>query len=343
MVTGLYFRNVYSPGDALDGALRRAQLPMERISEWLFVPEATDEPAELYAGYGFEAIGQDVFGRPRSTGNRVGAISDLAAARAYTIDRERYGPPWFSPRAAEAQAQVHAVSPGQGGDIIELGAGDYPLVTSLDVDKDITLRARGEDIVRLKLTGQANVSAINLHPGGSIRLEKLTLQGSGNQVAFAPRRENMDSPYKLRVTDCVIEDFTHVLEATRGTFAESISLQGTTVRNCANGLLLAADDKGDYNAEMVTITDWLFENVLHFYRGGYDKSTIGGYLRLSGSTGRTKRRTVANAGYHQRLDRREYLSGQPGTPRGHPLGRNEQSPPRQYPTAVRRDPGCSPT
>ena len=52
--------------------------------------------------------------------------------------------------------------------------------------------------------------------------------------------------------------------------------------------MLAADQKGDYNAEMFSISDSSFENidqnVIHFYRGGYDESTIGGVLTLKNNT-----------------------------------------------------------
>jgi poly(beta-D-mannuronate) lyase len=56
-----------------------------------------------------------------------------------------------------------------------------------------------------------------------------------------------------------------------------------------NGIELAAetDDKGDYNAEFVNISGCSFENiqsnVINFYRGGYDESTIGGNLSVQGS------------------------------------------------------------
>jgi poly(beta-D-mannuronate) lyase len=52
--------------------------------------------------------------------------------------------------------------------------------------------------------------------------------------------------------------------------------------------VLAADQKGDYNAEMFSIDDSFFENIdknlIQFYRGGYDESTIGGVLTVLNST-----------------------------------------------------------
>ena len=47
------------------------------------------------------------------------------------------------------------------------------------------------------------------------------------------------------------------------------------------------DDKGDYNAENIYIVNCHFEevkqNVIDYYRGGYDESTVGGNLVVTGS------------------------------------------------------------
>jgi len=46
--------------------------------------------------------------------------------------------------------------------------------------------------------------------------------------------------------------------------------------------------KGDYNTEFLTIENCKFENVkanvIDYYRGGYDESTIGGNLKIQNST-----------------------------------------------------------
>jgi poly(beta-D-mannuronate) lyase len=63
-----------------------------------------------------------------------------------------------------------------------------------------------------------------------------------------------------------------------------------TVENCYNGLLLnkETDDKGDYNVEFLTIKNLHFEKVsnqvIDFYRGGYDVSTIGGVFHLENTS-----------------------------------------------------------
>ena len=81
-----------------------------------------------------------------------------------------------------------------------------------------------------------------------------------------------------------------MLKAYKYSFSEYIKFKETRIRNCKNGLELSGedDDKGDYNAENIYIIDCQFEdveqNVIDYYRGGYDESTIGGNLVITGST-----------------------------------------------------------
>ena len=53
-------------------------------------------------------------------------------------------------------------------------------------------------------------------------------------------------------------------------------------------MVLAAEDKGDYNAEFVTFDTCEFINIkrntINFFRDGYDESTIGGYLKVFNSS-----------------------------------------------------------
>ena len=96
-----------------------------------------------------------------------------------------------------------------------------------------------------------------------------------------------------------MQNFDHLLLASRSSFADSIGIDKTSFIDAKNGFVLAANQKGDYNAEMFcSISNSSFENidqnVIHFYRGGYDESTIGGIdlknIRLSKAD---KKRKVA--------------------------------------------------
>ncbi len=276
--------------------LKNERINMKQLNEWLFVPveEQNAGLREVYDGYDFGRIKEDLFGQPRAAKNRVGAVTQLAAAEKFKIDRKKYGPEWFSPDKAPREPQIFTASSAdlaktieqaQSGDIIELPDELYSIGTSLKIDKEITLRSAGPKQAQLVYTGAANTPAFEMNPNGILRLKKLSIKGQNNQLTFAPLDENMASAYMLFIDACVIEDFAYVLRASKGSFADSITFSNTSIRNCENGFVLAADEKGDYNAEMVTIDKCEFanipQNVIHFYRGGYDESTIGGFLTLT--------------------------------------------------------------
>jgi poly(beta-D-mannuronate) lyase len=111
--------------------------------------------------------------------------------------------------------------------------------------------------------------------------------GEKDQYAFASRKENMSSLYNLNVSGSEISNFRYLLKAYKETFADEISFTGTIFKNCRNGIELSAEtnDKGDYNAEFLSIDNCQFDNiksnVIDYYRGGYDESTIGGNLLVT--------------------------------------------------------------
>ena len=96
--------------------------------------------------------------------------------------------------------------------------------------------------------------------------------------------------FGLIVSNSEISDFGYVLKAYKETFAERITFENTSISNCENGLELSEEtnDKGDYNTEYLTINNCNFNNVktnvIDYYRGGYDESTIGGNLLVTNST-----------------------------------------------------------
>lgn len=299
-----FYNNVIDNNEAhVDtlGSLNHQKLEMTKINDWLYTP--SDGQSEVlhdrYAGFDFENITNDLFGSPRNEEHSIGAITDLASAERYELDKSRYGPSWYSPSDNARKGSILKVSSADGdlsdklkeaqnGDIIELSDASYTLNSPLIIDKDITIRSNTQNKIELSYKGSPRTAAFELHPNGAIRLENISLQGQGTQHAFAPLSENMSSAYKIFVDRSSIKNFDYVLEASKGSFADSINMTLTTLINCKNGLVLAADARGDYNAEMVSFDNCTFDNihqnVIHFYRGGYDESTIGGYLTINNST-----------------------------------------------------------
>ena len=100
----------------------------------------------------------------------------------------------------------------------------------------------------------------------------------------------MSSLYNLDVENCDISNFNYVLKAYKESFSDNITFNNTILKNCKNGIELSEEtnDEGDYNVEFLTINNCQFDNiksnVIDYYRGGYDESTIGGNLKVTNST-----------------------------------------------------------
>lgn len=304
-IRGIQFENnvLFNGGDSGNeyNAFSLSNIKMEKINAWLYVPSDTGNEAldNTYMGFGFDRIQKDLFENDRAKANRIGAVAVAKEMGKFTLDKSIYGPNWFSPDGEKTVPSIHKISPTEGalqkamaeavsGDIIELAKGDYRFDTSLIVDKSITLKAAEKQAVALHYTGDAGTAAFQMQPLSRLQLEGVQLSGNRSQLAFEPLKKNMSSAYKLFIHNSTIENFDHLLLASRGSFADSIGIHNTTFRNAKNGFVLAADQKGDYNAEMFTITQSTFENIdqniIHFYRGGYDESTIGGVLTLVNNT-----------------------------------------------------------
>ena len=281
------------------GALQNTKLNMEKVNDWLYIPKEDQNEIleQVYEGFDFELIGKDLFGKSRAYKNKVGAITGLDKDKSFEIDKNLYGPAWFTDKTISYQGKVHKASSGDlneiienagSGDIIELDVDRYELKTSLIIDKKISIRTSGPQIATIVYSGEANTPVFEMNPKGNLSLSNIAIKGNNKSLAFSPLKENMSSAFNIFMDSCVIEDFACVMEASKGSFADSIIVTNTTIQNCNSGIILAADEKGDYNAEMVTFNGCTFknikQNVIHFYRGGYDESTIGGYLSIKDNT-----------------------------------------------------------
>ena len=100
----------------------------------------------------------------------------------------------------------------------------------------------------------------------------------------------MSNHFGLEVTDSEISNFNYVLRVYKQSFSEAVTFTNTSISNCENGIELSEEtnDRGDYNTEYLTIDNCSFnnvkQNVVDYYRGGYDESTIGGNLLITNST-----------------------------------------------------------
>lgn len=279
------------------GSLDNQEIKMTAVNDWLMAPTGMERLDSTYQGFEFERIENDVFDNSRKSNNKSGAIADLSAAKSFKLETDKYGPTWFNPNPEKEKANIHTastykeiinkISEAKDGDILILTAEEININESIKIDKALTIRPEKNTTI-INYTGGANTPAFELNPGGELDLKNVSLVGNNSQLSFAPLKENMSSAYKLNLTNCEISNFATILEATPGSFADSINISNTTFSNCTNGFVLAAEKKGDYNAEMFTIKNSTFnnisQNVIHFFRGGYDESTIGGFLRMNNNT-----------------------------------------------------------
>ena len=139
--------------------------------------------------------------------------------------------------------------------------------------------------------------AFEIQDGGSISLENIIFDGTkspdyaGNSVISTSKNSMLDN-YKLFIDNCIFKDMVvnhsfDVLRVSKGTFADSISIQNSTFRNISGSIAALdteTDDIGAYNVEYFlmknnTITE-LQGAALRLYRGGKDESTFGPFLEI---------------------------------------------------------------
>jgi len=286
--------------DTVEG-LKSMSFDLVPLNEYLWVPSGDLSKTELYNGFEFDQISEDIFGSSRSENNRVGAVAKKPESDPNILDKSKYGPFWFVAESAESEPKVHSAStPDEltqliqtthDGDIIKLEAGKYEVPVSLVISKNLTIEsADPEHKATILYTGDPMTPAFEMHPGGELTLRNVLLYGDREQYAFASLSENMSSLYNLRVEDCTIAFFDYVLKAYKYSFAEHIVFRQSIIRDCQNGLELSEEreDKGEYNAENILVDGCRFENVgknvIDYYRGGYDESTVGGNLVVTNST-----------------------------------------------------------
>jgi len=277
------------------------EISLTKNSDNLFSPsEGQDDILEnVYVGFNFENITKDIFGNSRLSKNYIGAINKPIQGNKFIIERKLYGPDWFSKVTEQNEASVISISPNNDelatslanaddGTILELSSGKYEIDKSLVIGKHITIKSKENNAkAEIIFSGKENTPLFEFNPYGSLTLESVAIKGTTKQYAFSTLEENMASGYNLWVNNSEISNFYFILKSYKGSFADTISFSNTRIKNSLNGVELAAeiDDKGDYNAEFVSFDNCEFEsiqqNVINFYRGGYDESTIGGNLTVT--------------------------------------------------------------
>jgi len=284
----------------VDG-LDEMEFSISELEENINVPKTDFSNVEVYQGFEFDRITKDLLRNSRTGDNSIGAIIGSKAQKPNIMDLAQYGPEWYDPVPIEEDPSTHTVSTSEeliaavmnakSGDIIELSADRYEINSSLKINKKLTVQsADALSKSAIYYLGEAETPVFEMNPKGQLTLNAIKLRGDGNNYAFASLRENMSSLYNLKVEDSEISNFDFVLKAYKYSFSDFIKFESIVVKNCNNGIELSGedDDRGEYNAENLFVVNCRFENVdqnvIDYYRGGYDESTVGGNLMIRGST-----------------------------------------------------------
>jgi len=275
-------------------------LELNKISDNIVIPIGVSDTIKPYMGFGFNTISKDLFGNKRTDNSGIGAVVNSNMPNPNILDKSKYGTDWFSNEKEAKEPITHVVdkvadfqtkiNEADNGDIIALNEGVYTIDKPLVINKTITIQSKDKETVQITYTGNSNTPLFEMHPKGMLTLNYVNLKGNASNYAFASLKENMSNHFGITVLGCEISNFNYVLKAYKETFAERITFENSSFYNCENGLELSEEinDKGDYNTEYLTINNCSFNsikaNVIDYYRGGYDESTIGGNLVLSNST-----------------------------------------------------------
>ncbi len=287
--------------EAIEG-IHSANFELQKLAQYVMAPGADFPDTDAFEGYGFDQFDKDLFGSSRTESNAIGAINGSPSTSPDIFDFTKYGVSWEYRKdrnrkisnftVATPKELVEALSKASKDDFIQLAAGEYIITAPLKIDESIVINQSAKDKAKATLVyqGPAGTPLFEMNPKGELTLENVNLRGQSIQHAFASLKENMSSLYNLTLNECTIENFDYILKAYKYSFSDEILLSNSTFKNCKNGLELSEEieDKGEYNAENISIINCQFENisanVVDYYRGGYDESTVGGNLKISDST-----------------------------------------------------------
>jgi len=286
------------PFKDFEGGIIPVSLELKEVSENIKIPVGLPTEVEVYNGFDFETIKNDLFGNSRTNSKSLGAVVGVDFNNPHILDKTKYGASWYSNVNETKDPVTHTITKAKDlqptidaandGDIIAIADGSYSISQSLKIAKTLTIQSDGN--TELIFSGASKTPLFSLQPRGKLTVNSLKLKGDGSNYAFASLKENMFNHFGLTVTNTEIKDFNYVLKVYKQSFSERITFENTSISNCENGIELSEEtnDRGDYNTEYLTINNCEFnnvkQNVVDYYRGGYDESTIGGNLLIANST-----------------------------------------------------------
>lgn len=214
----------------------------------------------------------------------------------------------WNPKASKAaiQEQTINVEPGigtlekavkkaKGKTKLILASGDYLLDRSVVISDNISIIGESAEktIISFNPAAEKNSNYLfRVESGARLSFENVSLTAKNTaavKYAIVSPKEDTPGSYSIFVNKSIISDFTNaeggsVIKVSKGTFADTIKISNSILRNNFRGINLSSekDDTGKYNSENVILENTVFIDfnqwVLNYYRGGNDESTVGGNL-----------------------------------------------------------------
>ena len=188
-----------------------------------------------------------------------------------------------------------AVKKAKGKTKLILASGDYLLDRSVVISDNISIIGESADktIISFNPAAEKNSNYLfRVESGARLSFENVSLTAKNTaavKYAIVSPKEDTPGSYSIFVNKSIISDFTNaeggsVIKVSKGTFADTIKISNSILRNNFRGINLSSekDDTGKYNSENVILENTVFIDfsqwVLNYYRGGNDESTVGGNL-----------------------------------------------------------------
>lgn len=217
------------------------------------------------------------------------------------------GTSWNPKKSKEAiQGQTITVEPGigtlenavkkaKGKTKLVLTTGSYLLDRSVVISDNISFVGENAEKTIISFNPAAEKTSnylFRVESGARLSFENVSLTAKNTatiKYAIVSPKEDTPGSYSIFVNKSIISDFTNteggsVIKASKGTFADTIRISNSILRNNFRGINLSSekDDTGKYNSENVILENTVFIDftqwVLNYYRGGNDESTVGGNL-----------------------------------------------------------------
>ena len=188
-----------------------------------------------------------------------------------------------------------AVKKAKGKTKLILASGDYLLDRSVVISDNISIIGESAEktIISFNPAAEKNSNYLfRVESGARLSFENVSLTAKNTaavKYAIVSPKEDTPGSYSIFVNKSIISDFTNaeggsVIKVSKGTFADTIKISNSILRNNFRGINLSSekDDTGKYNSENVILENTVFIDfsqwVLNYYRGGNDESTVGGNL-----------------------------------------------------------------